>query len=556
MAVQNEIVDWLDCVSAIETNKGVVYFCNKDFFDQPEKCGKETSPNNETECARKEDSVCGYKKRRATGITLKPIGHFECYFPSGIFLYSLTAYNPMNMQRCFLENVTQNHLLLEEIRQNLPGCKILNNFSYFPRRPHHFERGFSVVLPLDCPHQHEGIIFNLATKYRQAAYFKCKIMQNGDITQKLVLLESYGKEVEEKLVVVERLSYHPAFLHSKNNSVFHLLEGVMKLLAQCYHIPEVRELLDICKNYTLTTLPERREDKKTGKYPIIAVEGVAKIGVAQQSQKLSECLGAQLVQSPPSCIRHLRHTFDQQNQLIKSAFYFIGNYITCRQIADAITKHPVVVDRYVILRLRYNMDVKRDITQMGPKTGNCGPRHRRSIAPTMEVLPRRYWYSSAAFTIVSEVGCGSANLPPKGHSVYKWPSDLQKPTAVVLLSSKESQRGKGPGCKENKSQMIHKTFLRMKTPSWIEVNKSRSNHLSDESTTTVIASKLQDRRVISFTDQATKTSELCPGMTPHPEPQPNRLEMADLDFGEEKKETESKSDLMGWGSDIPALILH
>lgn len=68
----------------------------------------------------------------------------------------------------------------------------------------------------------------------------------------------------------------------------------------------------------------------------------------------------------------------------------------------------------------------------------------------------------------------------------------------------------------------------MKTPSWIEVNKSRSNHLSDESTTTVIASKLQDRRVISFTDQATKTSELCPGLTPHPEPQPNRLEMADL----------------------------
>ena len=96
----------------------------------------------------------------------------------------------------------------------------------------------------------------------------------------------------------------------------------------------------------------------------------------------------------------------------------------------------------------------------------------------------------------------------------------------------------------------------MKTPTWIEVNKSRNHDLSNETTTTVIASKLQDRRVISFTDQSTKTSELCPGMALHPNPQPNSLEMEDLDLEIKTKETESNSSLKGWGSDTPALILH
>ena len=40
----------------------------------------------------------------------------------------------------------------------------------------------------------------------------------------------------------------------------------------------------------------------------------------------------------------------------------------------------------------------------------------------------RFWHSSAAYAIASEVGCGdSTHLPPVGHEIYKWPQDLLKP---------------------------------------------------------------------------------------------------------------------------------
>ena len=40
----------------------------------------------------------------------------------------------------------------------------------------------------------------------------------------------------------------------------------------------------------------------------------------------------------------------------------------------------------------------------------------------------RFWHSSAAYAIASEVGCGdSTNLPPVGHEIYKWPQDLLEP---------------------------------------------------------------------------------------------------------------------------------
>lgn len=40
-----------------------------------------------------------------------------------------------------------------------------------------------------------------------------------------------------------------------------------------------------------------------------------------------------------------------------------------------------------------------------------------------------------------EAKCGGeTNIPPKGNTIYQWPSDLLKPTAVLFLDLCESDR--------------------------------------------------------------------------------------------------------------------
>ena len=70
-------------------------------------------------------------------------------------------------------------------------------------------------------------------------------------------------------------------------------------------------------------------------------------GISKQSHQLSQSLGAQCLQSPPECIQHLRGTFDRQNDLIRAAFYYVGNYIVSAQMDEMAKKAPVIVDRYV-----------------------------------------------------------------------------------------------------------------------------------------------------------------------------------------------------------------
>ena len=89
------------------------------------------------------------------------------------------------------------------------------------------------MIPIRHPTNQEKTVYRLAMKYRQAAYFMCEIEETGEHRQKLVLLLGEKPEVvEESLVVLERLSYHPAYLHPKNNSVFHSFEVAMDILSR------------------------------------------------------------------------------------------------------------------------------------------------------------------------------------------------------------------------------------------------------------------------------------------------------------------------------------
>ena len=53
----------------------------------------------------------------------------------------------------------------------------------------------------------------------------------------------------------------------------------------------------------------------------------------------------------------------------------------------------------------------------------------------------RFWYSSAAYAVAQDAKCGDAStIPPKGHPIYQWPSDLLKPSTVIFLVLNEKER--------------------------------------------------------------------------------------------------------------------
>ena len=51
----------------------------------------------------------------------------------------------------------------------------------------------------------------------------------------------------------------------------------------------------------------------------------------------------------------------------------------------------------------------------------------------------RFWHSTTSYAIAKETAF-DCYLPPQGHSVYSWPTDLIRPSAVVFLTTPEKDR--------------------------------------------------------------------------------------------------------------------
>lgn len=194
-------VDWLECISAIELDNGLVYFC---------------------------DAAHG---ENCADVEVK--SELRTDFPAGTFLYSITAFNPRNRVTNRIFNELANHKLYVDLKKNLPGCKIYRNFSYFPSRPFHFERGFTIQVPPNyVPYNHDMIIYSLAVKYEQAAFFKGVVVEAGLTVPYVVLAEGMYTEIKEKLVSIRQVPSHPAFLHKANNALFQNIEDVLHMLYQ------------------------------------------------------------------------------------------------------------------------------------------------------------------------------------------------------------------------------------------------------------------------------------------------------------------------------------
>ncbi|XP_029794437.1 UMP-CMP kinase 2, mitochondrial, partial [Suricata suricatta] len=201
-------------------------------------------------------------------------------------------------------------------------------------------------------------------------------------------------------------------------------------------IPEAQAVLDL-----VDQLPKQVQK---GKFPVIVIEGLDATGKTTVTRSVSETLGAVLLKSPPACISQWRQSFDDEPTIIRRAFYSLGNYIVASEIAKESVTSPVVIDRY--------------------------------------------WHSTAAYTIATEVTGGLQYLPPARHPIYQWPRDLLKPDLVLLLTvspEERLRRMEGRGIERTREeaeleadsifrQKVEVTYQRMEDPACHVVDASPS----------------------------------------------------------------------------------
>ncbi|XP_069742328.1 UMP-CMP kinase 2, mitochondrial isoform X2 [Narcine bancroftii] len=262
----------------------------------------------------------------------------------------------------------------------------------------------------------------------------------GRMWQSLGLLLADGQRREilrNCLTLTGKPELHPSVLNIKNSVVFCKYEDASGVLDECAEsFPEAKEVLKIASQYNGTS--------RKGRSPVIVIEGLDATGKSTLTEALREKIQAVLLKSPHDCIGHLRKAFDVKPPLIRRAFYTLGNYITASVIASASETSPVIVDRF--------------------------------------------WHSTAAYAIASEVSGKVENLPPAHHELYQWPQDLLQPDLVLLLTVSAEDRIRRLGqrgeikTKEEAEleinslfrQKVEATYRRMENPACVVVDASGS----------------------------------------------------------------------------------
>ncbi|XP_043926469.1 UMP-CMP kinase 2, mitochondrial isoform X2 [Protopterus annectens] len=299
------------------------------------------------------------------------------------------------------------------------------------------EKGF-LVQDLHSSSETEHLLKCLLLEHEQ--YYLCTYDKDSDgcIWQSLNYFRGKGSEIRRtRILPVKGVPLYPYILNSSNSAVFYTFAGACSVLRECKEIiPEVKGILDLAGQCTIKA--------PKGDFPVIVIEGLDATGKSTLCHALKDRLNAFLLKSPPSCLSQWRKTFDEEPTLIKRAFYALGNYIAACEIATLSCKAPVIIDRF--------------------------------------------WHSTAAYAIATEVGGKIENLPPHHHTLFQWPSDLLKPDIVLLLTVRPEvrikrlqERGLGKTKEENEleansyfRQKVEEAYRRMENPSCIVVDSAPS----------------------------------------------------------------------------------
>ncbi|XP_053141822.1 UMP-CMP kinase 2, mitochondrial [Hemicordylus capensis] len=302
--------------------------------------------------------------------------------------------------------------------------KVLSLLSYSPHDPAALERGFLVQDAQRSPETERSLEELLRLLMPAPARF-CVYEEaaDGQLWRALWRLKGAGegKELLGRTRVVLAAAegpsgLHPAALQLLDSAVFSSREAACRVLEECTSlIPEAKAVLDFVN--------ECPKNPKKGDFPVVVIEGLDATGKTTVTQSLKTSLNAVLLGTPPSCVSQWRKIFDEEPTLIRRAFYALSNYIVASEIAEESTKSPVIVDRY--------------------------------------------WHSTAAYAIATEISGKVQNLPPCHHQVYCWPEDLLKPDVVLLLTVSPEERirrlqGRGMEKTREEAELEANTLFRQK----------------------------------------------------------------------------------------------
>lgn len=70
------------------------------------------------------------------------------------------------------------------------------------------------------------------------------------------------------------------------------------------------------------------------------------VGKTAMTRALSKEFHAVKHTTPPLSIKHLRQYFDD-NLILRSAYYSLGNYIAALEVSNILTHSPVIMDRLI-----------------------------------------------------------------------------------------------------------------------------------------------------------------------------------------------------------------
>ncbi|XP_065661173.1 uncharacterized protein LOC101238319 isoform X2 [Hydra vulgaris] len=242
-----------------------------------------------------------------------------------------------------------------------------------------------------------------------------------------IFIRSHDEAINGLEFVVEKLDgYHPVF-DFQNNPVFNSFEKTLRVLNQVGN----EDLLKFSKHVYLG-------NPSNLKHPFIVVEGLDGTGKSTMTKNLAKHLNGVALRTPPDEIASFRKMFDPLPEMLRRSFYSFSNYVAAQQIYNALQTQPVVLDRF--------------------------------------------WHSTTSYAIAKESTC-NCSLPPKCHSVYSWPSDLIRPSAIVFLTTPEVDRDTRVNIRQeitSEEQLISKStqlrerikeaYRRIGYDKWVEVD--------------------------------------------------------------------------------------
>nr|XP_002124573.1 UMP-CMP kinase 2, mitochondrial-like [Ciona intestinalis] len=361
-------------------------------------------------------------------------------FESGC--YALMV-NGFSSNLYFAENVQENSHLQSALK-SLPGCNfsIITTMSFTVDQSGNqtsYTEGFALLLNKDDDNKKikENLIAHLDTN--RVKFNISRIFNKGNTMWYKEYSDNDSLQQEIEVVAVKQPKCHPAYNKRETNSVYHDQARVQSVLDTFKSMNEVQELKEIYDGKMLNIKPLKRD------HPIIVIEGLDATGKSTLTENLAKRLNGCARKSPQDCVLHLRKTFDSHFQLLRRAYYAIGNYAFAAQVLHDAQSGPVVCDRF--------------------------------------------WHSTAAYAIATDVKVGDeTHLPPARHWVYSWPPDLLKPDIVILLTiSDELRRCRLEGRNTEKTdeeirmeksrlfrQRIAEVYKRMDNPALVELDASGS----------------------------------------------------------------------------------